>query len=207
MYLPEAFRETRLPVLHALIRRHPLALLVSTGPDGIVADPVPFVLAPGIGPFGLLRAHVARANPHWKALRGSPEAVVLFQGPEAYVTPAWYAAKAEHGKVVPTWNYVVVEARGAATVIEDPGWLRAQIDALTGQQEAHRPDPWAVADAPERFVATQIRGIVGLEIPIRSLVGKWKLSQNRAAADRDGVVAGLTAEGDPTMAGLVRTPG
>jgi transcriptional regulator len=207
MYVPEAFRETRLPVLHALIGRHPLGLLVSAGPDGILADPVPFTLVPDAGADGLLRAHVARANPHWKALRASPEAVVVFQGPDAYVTPAWYAAKAEHGKVVPTWNYVVIEVRGAATVIEDPGWLRAQLEALTGQQEAARAEPWAVGDAPEPFVASQIRGIVGLEIPIREITGKWKLSQNRAAADRDGVVAGFEAEGDPAMAALVRAPG
>jgi transcriptional regulator len=208
MYVPEAFSETRLPVLHALIRAHPLGLLISGAPDGPVVDPVPFTLVAD-GGLGTLRAHVARPNPHWRALREAPEAVVVFQGPEAYVTPEWYPSKRETGKVVPTWNYVVIEARGPATVIEDAGWLRAQIEALTALQESGRDHPWAVTDAPEPFVAAMLRGIVGIEIPIRAVVGKWKVSQNRPAADREGVVGGLAAEGDAAMAALVarREPG
>jgi transcriptional regulator len=202
MYLPEAFRETRPEVLEALIRAHPLGLLVSIGPEGPLASPVPFTLAEG-GARGVLRAHLARANPHWRALAEAPEALVLFQGPEAYVTPSWYATKRETGKVVPTWNYAMVEARGRATVIEDAGWLRAQVGALTATMEAARAEPWAVADAPEPFVAAQLRGIVGIEIPVESIEGKWKVSQNRPAADRRGVVEGLAAEGDEAMAALV----
>jgi transcriptional regulator len=206
MYVPEHHRESRLPVLHALIRAHPLGLMISGAPDGPLVDPVPFTLVED-GGLATLRAHVARANPHWRALRESPEAVVVFQGPEAYVTPAWYPSKRETGKVVPTWNYVVIEARGTATVIEDEAWLRAQIEALTALQEAGRAEPWAVGDAPGPFVAAMLRGIVGIEIAVRALVGKWKVSQNRPAADREGVVAGLASEGDAAMAAQVRRPG
>ena len=207
MFLPETFREDRLDVLHALIRAHPLGFLVSGGPEGPMVTPVPFTLAEG-GARGILRAHVSRANPHWKALRDAPAAVVLFQGPQAYVTPSWYATKQESGKVVPTWNYTIVEARGRAAVIEDAGWLRAQIEALTGLMEAPRAEPWAVSDAPAPFVGSQIRGIVGIELAEFTLEGKWKVSQNRPVADRRGVVDGLAAAGDAAMAGLVaeRTP-
>jgi transcriptional regulator len=203
MYQPEAHRENRLPVLHDLIRAHPLGLLVSGGAAGLEANPVPFVLDPGQGAFGTLRAHVARANPHWRALAADGRCLVVFQGPEAYVTPAWYVSKREHGKVVPTWNYAIVEARGTARVIEDEAWLRAQIDALTVLREAGRADPWAVGDAPAPFVGALIRGIVGIEVPVEALAGKWKVSQNRPAADRDGVAAGLAAEGEAAMARLV----
>jgi transcriptional regulator len=203
MYLPEFNREERLPVLHALIAANPLGLLISAGADGPVVTPVPFILSPDEGPCGTLRAHVARANPHWRLLGETPEALVLFQGPQAYVTPSWYAAKQETGKVVPTWNYVMLEARGRASTIEDPAWLRAQIGALTDAMEAGRAAPWAVSDAPEPFVAAQIRGIVGIEIPVASLVGKWKVSQNRTAADKRRVAEGLAAGGDAAMAALV----
>ncbi len=203
MYLPEAFAETRPEVLFALIRAHPFGLLISTGPEGPLVSPVPFTLAADEGERGTLRAHVARANPHWRALGERPEALALFQGPEAYVTPSWYATKRETGKVVPTWNYVMVEARGRAAAIEDPCWLRAQVEALTKGMEAARPEPWAVADAPERFVASPLRGIVGIELPIAAVAGKWKLSQNRPAADRRGVAEGFAREGDVAMAGLI----
>jgi transcriptional regulator len=203
MYLPEAFAETRPDVLFALIRAHPFGLLVSTGPEGPLVSPVPFTLAADEGERGTLRAHVAHANPHWRALAAAPQALALFQGPEAYVTPSWYATKRDTGKVVPTWNYLMVEARGRATAVEDPAWLRAQIEALTTCMETPRPEPWAVADAPERFVASQIRGIVGIELPIAVVAGKRKLSQNRPAADRRGVAEGLARKGDATMAGLV----
>jgi transcriptional regulator len=202
MYLPEAFRETRPEVLEALIRAHPLGLLISNGSDGPLVSPVPFTLVPG-GAHGILRAHLARANPHWRALQATPAALALFQGPAAYVSPSWYATKRETGKVVPTWNYAMVEARGEVAVIEDAGWLRSQIEALTGMMEAGRPEPWAVSDAPEPFVSSQVRGIVGIELPVASLAGKWKVSQNRPPADRRGVAAGLTADGDPAMDALV----
>ncbi len=200
MYLPEAFREDRPEVLHGLIRAHPLGLLISAGPAGIVANPVPFLTHPE---EGVLRAHVARANGQWRELAAAPDCLVVFQGPAAYVTPSWYASKAEHGKVVPTWNYAVVEARGRARIVQHAGWLRRQIEDLTVAREGGRTSPWAVADAPEPFVAAQLRGIVGIEVAVGALTGKWKVSQNRPEADRAGVAAGLGAEGDAAMARLV----
>jgi transcriptional regulator len=204
MYLPEAFREDRPEVLHDLIRGHPLALLISAGPGGIVANPVPFLSYPE---EGVLRAHVARANGQWRELAAAPDCLVVFQGPAAYVTPSWYASKAEHGKVVPTWNYAVVEARGRTRIVQDAGWLRRQIDDLTMAREGARPAPWAVSDAPEPFVAAQLRGIVGIEVAVTALTGKWKVSQNRPEADRAGVAEGLGAEGADAMSRLVAERG
>jgi transcriptional regulator len=206
MYQPPHFREERLALQHALIRRCPLGLLVSAGPSGPTANPLPFVLDAAASERGTLRAHLARANPQWRELGG--EALVVFQGAEGYVTPSWYATKRETGKVVPTWNYVMVQARGPVRVIEDEGWLREQIEALTRMQEGARSEPWAVDDAPAPFVAAQIRGIVGIEIEIARLEGKWKVSQNRPEADRRGVADGLRAEPDgAAMAELVETFG
>lgn len=193
MYRPPAFREDRPELLHAAIRAHPLATLVTHGPSGLTANLVPFTLVTaGDGP-DLLRAHLARANPQLADLRAGGEALVIFQGPQAYVTPSWYPAKQAHGKVVPTWNYILVQAHGRPRVIDDAAWLRAQIDALTAQQEADRQDPWAVDDAPPDFVAAQLKGIAGVEIAIDRIEGKWKASQNQPAANRAGVAAGLRA--------------
>ncbi|HVW12118.1 MAG TPA: FMN-binding negative transcriptional regulator [Bryobacteraceae bacterium] len=193
MYLPAAFREDRLETLHALIREHPLGTLITAGAGGLIANLVPFLLTGG-GEHGTLRAHIARANDQVEALRGGAETLVVFQGPEAYITPSWYAAKKEHGRVVPTWNYVVVQVRGTPRLIEDAAWIRAQIEVLTASQETQRAEPWKVTDAAEPFIAGQIGAIVGVEIPISSLEGKWKVSQNRSAADREGVVEGLRTE-------------
>ncbi|MCX5514601.1 transcriptional regulator [Kaistia algarum] len=209
MYRPPAFREDRLEVLHAFIRAHPLAMLVTAGEGGLVANPIPFLIDPDGAEKGLLRAHLAKANGQLAALRAGGEAMVLFQGPDAYVTPSWYATKREHGKVVPTWNYATVHAWGTPRVIDDESWLRGQIGDLTDAQEQHRSHPWAVEDAPADFVASQIKGIAGLEIPIARIEGKWKVSQNRAASDRQGVVDGLrqqTADGG-AMADLVEECG
>jgi transcriptional regulator len=206
MYQPPLHREDRLTVQHDLIRAHPLGLLITAGAGGLMANPVPFLVDAGRGEFGTLRAHVARANPHWRELASIEECLVVFQGPQEYITPSWYATKRETGKVVPTWNYATVHAWGRPRTIEDPGWLRQQIGELTGSQEAGRAAPWHVEDAPEDFVATQIRAIVGIEIPIARIEGKWKVSQNRPVADREGVVAGLRAQGDEAseaMAALV----
>ena len=203
MYQPPAFREERPEILHALIRAHPLATLITAGSGGLLANLVPFILA-DTGDRGTLRAHIAKANDQVEPLRSGAETLVVFQGPEAYITPSWYASKKEHGRVVPTWNYVVVQVRGAPRVIDDPAWLRAQIGVLTAQQENPRPEPWHVADAPEAFVAAQLNAIIGIEIPIATIEGKWKVSQNRSEADRQGVVAGLRAEGiSEAMAKLV----
>jgi len=209
MYRPPAFREDRLDVLHGFIRAHPLAMLVSAGAGGLMANPIPFLVDPAEGEKGLLRAHLARANDQLAALRQGAEVMVLFQGPDAYVTPSWYASKREHGKVVPTWNYVTVHAWGTPRVIDDEAWLRQQIGDLTRSQETGRENPWRVEDAPADFLAGQIRGIVGLEIPIAQIEGKWKVSQNRSAADRQGVIDGLRQEGPQTgdMAELVEQRG
>lgn len=194
MYRPPAFREDRLDVLHAFIRAHPLGMLVSAGAGGLMANPIPFLVDPAATEKGLLRAHLAKANDQLAALRQGAEVMVLFQGPDAYVTPSWYASKREHGKVVPTWNYATVHAWGTPRVIDDEIWLRDQIGDLTLSQEAGREHPWRVEDAPEAFLAGQIKGIVGLEIPIARIEGKWKVSQNRSAADRQGVIDGLRQE-------------
>lgn len=195
MYAPPAFREDRPEYLHAAIRAHPLATLVTHGPSGLTANLVPFTLVTADG-RDLLRAHLARANPQLADLRAGGEALVLFQGPQAYVTPSWYPSKQVHGKVVPTWNYILVQARGRPELIDDAAWLRAQIDDLTALREADRPAPWSVADAPPDFVAAQLKGIAGVEIPIERIEGKWKASQNQPEANRAGVVAGLR-EQDP----------
>ncbi|MGE0501799.1 MAG: FMN-binding negative transcriptional regulator [Rhizobiaceae bacterium] len=206
MYEPPHHKETRLDILHALIRAHPLGLLISTGKDAPVADPVPFLLDPEIGQFGRLRAHIARANPQVHLLAENDKRVlVVFQGADSYVTPSWYETKRETGKVVPTWNYVIVQAVGRARLIEDKVWLAGQIADLTAFNENGRAEPWKVSDAPERFIEAQLKGIVGIEIDIAELAGKWKVSQNRPVGDRVGVAEGLTAE-RPTseMAAIVR---
>lgn len=196
MYQPQHFREDRLEIQHGFIRACPLGLLVSVGESGLIADPVPFVLDEAASEQGTLRCHLARANPHWRSLRDASECLVVFQGPEAYISPSFYPTKRETGAVVPTWNYVTVHAWGQPTVIEDEAWLRSQVNALTDAQEHRRAEPWEVSDAPPAFIAGQLRGIVGIEIAIARIEGKWKLSQNRAERDRAGVVAGLrTQEG------------
>ena len=194
MYQPPHFRMDDRETQHALIRENPLGLLISAVPEGPVANAIPFHLDPGFGEKGRLQAHVARANPQWRAIRDGASVLVVFQGVDAYVTPAWYETKRETGKVVPTWNYAMVQVRGPATVIEDAAWLRTQIEALTRGQEDRRAEPWAVGDAPEDFIASQIKGIIGIEIEIAAIEGKWKVSQNRNAADRRGVIDGLSQE-------------
>lgn len=205
MYLPAAFAEDRLEVKHGLIRAYPLGMLVIPGADP-TADLVPFALYPEEGKTGLgvLRAHIARANPAWKALaNGGGECLVVFQGPEAYISPSWYASKAVSHKVVPTWNYAMVQVRGLARVFDDAAWLRRQLGDLTAMQEGGLPEPWSVFDAPAEFVDGLLKAIIGIEIPIASITGKWKVSQNRSTADASGVVAGLQGEGESEMAALV----
>ncbi len=200
MYQPPHFREDRVEVKHALIRAHPLGLLISAGPDGILANPVPFLIDPLPAPFGTLRAHLARANPQWRALDGA-DVLVVFQGVDTYVTPSWYQTKADTGKVVPTWNYAIVQARGRAVVKDDRGWLAQQAGTLTDSQEQARPAPWKMEDAPPDFIDAQMKGIVGIEITVMQLDGKWKVSQNRTEPDRAGVVGGILAEaGDEAAA-------
>lgn len=204
MYLPPHFEETRLDVLHDVIRAHPLGTLITVADGRPVADEIPFLIDPTAGPQGHLHAHLARANPVCRDNSDGRKVLVLFRGPQAYVSPAWYPGKAEHGRVVPTWNYVSVQVSGTLRLIDDEAWIRAQVDQLTTQQEAGRSAPWRVDDAPEDFIAQQLRAIVGVEIVIESLTGKWKTSQNRSAADRLGVAAGLAAEDDPQAQRMAR---
>ena len=194
MYLPSHFEEPRAERLHALIRDQPLGTLVTLDSSGTLqANPIPFLLDAGPGPHGTLRGHVARANPLWCDTQEDKDALVVFQGAQGYVSPGWYPGKVEHGKVVPTWNYIVVQARGRMRPIDDRAWLRAFVTRLTARHEARQLSPWSVADAPADYLETMLGAIVGIEIELTSLVGKWKLSQNRSAADRAGVVAGLDA--------------
>ena len=190
MYAPESFAETRPEALAALIRDYPLGLLITAGDEGPMANPLPFQLTPD---GRHLRAHLARPNPQVAHLREGGPALVVFQGEQAYITPALYVTKAESGKVVPTWNYLMVQVRGRPAVINDAAWLRDQIGALTTQMEAGQTQPWAVSDAPDRYIETMLRGIVGLQIEINEIRGKWKAGQNKSAEDRAGVRQGLSA--------------
>jgi len=206
MYEPPLHKNEDLPQLHALIRERVFGLLVSNGAEGLVANSVPFVLDAAASKLGVLKAHLARANPQWRDLQERADALVVFQGHDHYITPSWYATKQETGKVVPTWNYTMVQAKGRAKVM-DEAWLARQVEELTRTLEQRRERPWAVGDAPADFIAMQRRAIVGIEIEILDIKGKWKTSQNRPAADRAGVVAGLEAMGDEqsrAMAAIVR---
>ncbi len=203
MYQPVHFVESDLSTLHTLIRAYPLGLLISADANDLQANPIPFLLDPSAGPHGTLRAHVARANPQWQHLQSGAKALVVFQGSDAYVTPSWYETKKEHGKVVPTWNYVCVQVRGTVKIMDDPTWLHSQLTALTAQHEGSRTEAWSVDDAPVNFIEMQKRAIVGIEIEITEIAGKWKVSQNRVLSDRAGVAAGLVHEGNHEMAALV----
>ncbi len=209
MYQPPHFREDRLEVQHALIRSQPLGLLVTAGPGGLQANHIPFLVDTDGSPHGTLRAHLARGNPQLAELAAVDECLIAFQGPQTYISPSLYPTKHEHGKAVPTWNYITVHAWGRPQVIDDVAWLRRQVDDLTAHNEAARPAPWTVSDAPESYVAAQLKGIAGIEIPIARIEGKWKVSQNRPAVDRAGVVDGLRGSGGDAeiMAALVAERG
>ena len=195
MYLPKDFKEERVPVMHEAIRQARLGTLITLGPDGMEASHIPMLVDPEPAPFGTLRGHIARANPQWRRATSGAQALAIFLGPDAYITPAWYETKRQSGKVVPTWNYVAVHAYGPLEFYEDADRLLALVTRLTETHEAGRDRPWAVSDAPGDYVAGMLRAIVGVELPIARLEGKWKMSQNRPAADRVGTIAGLTAEG------------
>jgi len=195
MYIPKHFAETRLHVLHQLIRKRPLSTLVTLSSGGLNANHIPLYLSDEPAPFGTLRGHVARANPVWKDLAADVEALAIFHGPQVYVTPSWYPTKAETGQVVPTWNYAVVHAWGLLRIIDDASWLQVQLEALTAQNEAGRPNPWSLKEAPQEFIEDLVKKVVGLEIGTTRLCGKWKLSQNQPPENRAGVVRGLRGEG------------
>jgi transcriptional regulator len=205
MYVPKHFEETNVNVLHYLIAEHSLGALVTVSEESPDANHIPFLVHAEPEPYGMLHGHVARANPVWRQYQdepvdtrvSKPNVLVIFQGPQAFVSPSWYPTKQETGKVVPTWNYVVVHAHGRLRVVDDPAWVRAHLEELTRQHEGHRDAPWKITDAPADYIDKMVDAVVGIEIPIVRLVGKWKVSQNRPPRDRDGVARGLAREGSP----------
>jgi transcriptional regulator len=208
MYIPPAFKDDDVDNIRATIRDARLANLVTATADGLVATPLPLLLDAGEGPNGTIYGHVAKANPQWR-LPPIGEALAIFMGPEAYVTPSWYVTKQETGKVVPTWNYIAVHAYGPVEFFEDPERLLDVVTRLTKRHETPRENPWAVGDAPADFIVAQLRGIVGLRIPVTRFEGKRKMSQNRPAGDRLGVAAGLRLSEhsrDREVAALIRGP-
>lgn len=204
MYVSRHHRQPDLGASHALIDAHPLGAWVVSGADGLVANHLPFLLDRSRGPFGTLLGHVSRANPVWRQLDASTPSVVMFQGPQAYITPGWYPGKAEHGQVVPTWNYAVAHAHGIARAIDDEAWLLDLLARLTAANEAGQPVPWQTTDAPEAFIRKLARAVVGIEIPIDRLEGKLKASQDEALPDRQGTVQGLAAVGSENASAMAR---
>lgn len=200
MYLPAHFEERRPDQLQSLMQTHPFATLVTLNGGALNANHLPFEYAPSPGPHGTLRAHIARANPLWRDLAEGVEALVIFQGEHGYVTPSWYPSKADSHKVVPTYNYMVVQARGPLRVVEDRAWLQGFVGRLTDRFEASQAQPWKVADAPPDYIEAMLKAIVGIEIPVTQLVGKWKVSQNRPPADQAGVLAGQRGSGQDALA-------
>jgi len=202
MYVPAHFEEDRPEMLHALMRAHPLATIVTLTPAGLVANHIPlqFEVPARSGGPGVLRGHVARANPLWTDAAAGVEALAVFQGPQGYISPSWYPTKKEHGKVVPTWNYCCVHAHGTLRIHDDPAWVRLLVAGLTAAHEAQMPQPWSIDDAPADFIDASLRNIVGIEIVIERLQGKWKISQNQPQRNRAGVVQAMTGRGTPEAA-------
>lgn len=202
MYMPSHFEELRQSALHSLIQAHPLATLVIQTPRGIDANHLPLLLKDAEGSNGVLQGHVARGNPLWKEVSAESEVLAIFQGPNRYISPNWYPSKQQHGKVVPTWNYLVVHARGRIQWNHDSGWLRQHLEAMTLFNE-HADNPWQLSDAPLDFIDRMLSGIVGFEVPIAELSGKWKLSQNRSEEDRHGVIEGLKTQSDTSASEML----
>ena len=196
MYLPAHFAENRIEVLHALMQARPLATLVTQGHAGLLANHLPVETLPEPKPYGLIRGHIARANPLWREYRDGAEALAIFQGPQTYISPSFYPTKETSGEVVPTWDYAVVHAHGTLRFVSDTGWMRELVAGLTDAHEAPRHKPWKIDDAPEAYIAKMLTMIVGFEFSIVSLTGKWKVSQNWPHADRQGVERGLRSAGD-----------
>jgi transcriptional regulator len=203
VYIPAAFKEDRIDVLHAAIHAAGPATLVSMTPQGLFASHAPLLLDPNPAPYGTLIGHLAKANPHARLADSAVPTLVIFHGPNSYITPSYYAAKKEHGKVVPTWNYVAIHAYGTLETFDDPGALLDVVTRLTDQHEQSRTQPWAVSDAPDDFVQGMLRAIVGIRLPIVRLEGKVKMSQNRPAGDHAGVIAGLRQDGQDAVAEAV----
>jgi transcriptional regulator len=196
VYIPQHFEEKRPDVLARAIRDIQFALLVTAVDGEYLASHVPMVLKQADGAF-TLEAHVARPNPHWTVLGSKPASLAVFQGPQTYVSPSWYETKRQHGKVVPTWNYVVVHAHGPLETVEEQDWLLAHLGDLVAANESRREQPWAITDAPAEFIHGMTRAIVGLRLTVDRLEGKWKMIQNRSEADRLGTLAGLSASAKP----------
>lgn len=197
MYVPEHFRETRIEVLRAFVERHSFGTLVAVTPEGITANHIPMKLLSGSDGPGLLRGHIARANPLWRLLQPGASVLAIFIGPDHYVSPSWYPSKHEHGEAVPTWNYATVHVKGHIRFIDDPGWLRTLVESLTDEHERQSVNRWRITDAPADYIAGMLRAIVGFEIQVSAIEGKFKGSQNRSAADRAGVAEALRAAGLP----------
>ena len=191
MYIPRDFEETRVAVLREFVREHPFCTLVTAGSGGLIASHIPMGLEAEGDESGVLKGHVSRANPQWKTFDPEVEALAIFSGPEHYISPSWYAEKAATGKVVPTWNYAVVHVYGRLKTVDDAEWLRRHVEALTAIHEAEMREPWSVTDAPEDYLSAMVRGIVGMELAVTRIEGKWKASQNRSESDRRGVLRGL----------------
>jgi transcriptional regulator len=202
MYMPAHFEEQRTDDLHRLIDDYPLGALVTVGPHGLDANHVPFEFDPASGAHGTLRAHVARANPVWREVAERPEALVIFQGPSAYISPNWYPSKHEAHRQVPTYNYMVVHAHGRIVVRDDERFLRGLVARLTRKMEAGEPAPWKMGDAPEDFISQMLGAIVGIEIEVTRLVGKWKLGQNKELGDRQGALDALRERGSDAQLGV-----
>lgn len=207
MYLPRHFEEQRPEALHDLIDKHPLGMLVTHGSDGLDANHVPFELDAGEGPHGVLRAHVARNNPLWQSVAQGDEVLVVFRAQDAYISPNWYPSKHEAHKQVPTWNYRVVHAHGRITVHDDERHVRGLVARLTRRHEADQPRPWKMGDAPPEYIDTMLKSIVGLEIAVERLVGKYKLSQNRETRDRLSAAQALIGQGDSELGEAMRAAG
>lgn len=197
MYIPRHNEEKRVPVMQALMVAHPLATLVTLGANGMFASHIPMVFENDGSEFGRLKGHISRANAQWRDPNPAVDALAIFAGHQHYVSPTWYSENGEHAKQVPTWNYAVVHAYAPLRVIEDEKWLLAHVTCLTNIHEAGFSAPWKVSDAPEDFIGSLLKGIIGLELPIRRLEGKWKVSQNRTEREKQGVIEGLTKLNTP----------
>ncbi len=204
MYLPAHFAENDAAALHELIREFPLATLMTQGQAGPEANFIPLHLDTSDTTTRLV-GHVARANPLWREHPAEMPVLAVFHGPQAYVTPSWYPTKHEHGKAVPTWNYIAVQATGRLRVIDDASWLRAQLESLVGEHEAGFAQPWQIADAPADYIEKMLTAIVGIEITVTALQGKWKLSQNQPTANQEGVIAGLRERGETAVAAAMES--
>jgi len=207
MYLPKAFEQHDPERLRHFIRSYPLGTLVTATPSGLDANHIPLLVAETAGAAATLHGHIARANPLWREVVPDAAALVIFQGPDSFISPSWYPSKRENARVVPTWNYAVVHVHGVLRFVDDPAWVRSNVEALTREHEGKRDAPWAVTDAPADFIEKMVAAVVGIEISITRLVGKWKVSQNRSISDRLGVVEALEREAVPsgtTIAALIR---